>query len=96
MTPADCIRAALPDADDALCHHIIWGRTPFPFEKLSARDFYKAASGFKRANDNGLRLCDHCHNVATADKWTCRPCYDALHQPHPDRLALTSKPQGDE
>lgn len=98
MTPADCIRAAIPDADDALCDHIVWGRTPFPFTKLSARDFYKAASRFKRAEANGRRLCDWCDNLAV-DGWNCQACNDALSQPHPDSvraLALTSDHRGGE
>lgn len=83
MTPADCIRAAIPEADDALCDHIVWGRTPFPFAKLSARDFYRAASRFKRAQDRGVRLCDFCDNIAI-DGWNCNACNEALSQPHPD------------
>jgi hypothetical protein len=77
MTAADCIRAAIPGADDALCEHIVWGRTPFPFTKLSVRDLYRAASRFKRAQDHGLRLCDWCDNIA-ADGWNCQACIDAL------------------
>lgn len=87
MTPADCIRAAIPDASDELCGHIIWGRTPYPFMKLTARDFYRAASRFKRAGDHGIRLCDFCDNVAI-DGWNCQPCNDAL--------AHARSPQGSE
>jgi len=83
MTPADCIRAAIPGASDDLCEHIVWGRTPFPFAKLSARDFYKAASRFRRAADHGIKLCDLCDNIAV-DGWTCQACTDALSQPHPN------------
>jgi hypothetical protein len=87
MTPADCIRAAIPGADDALCDHIVWGRTPFPFTKLSARDFYRAARCFKRAQDHGISLCDFCDNIAV-NKFCCKACDDALHQPHPDSAVL--------
>jgi hypothetical protein len=81
MTPEDCIRAAIPDADEALCDHIIWGRTPFPFKKLSGRDFYRAASRFRRAEANGIRLCDFCDNIAI-DGWNCQSCINALAQSH--------------
>lgn len=77
MTPADCVRAAIPDADESLIGHIIWGRTPYPFMKLTARDFYKAASRFKRAGEHGIRLCDFCDNIAV-DGWNCQSCNDAL------------------
>ena len=77
MTPADCVRGAIPDANDELCHFIVWGRTPFPFAKLTARDFYKAASRFKRAEANGVRLCDFCDSLAI-DGWNCKSCKAAL------------------
>lgn len=83
MTPADCIRAAIPGASDETCQHIVWGRTPFPFKKLTARDFYKAASRLQRASNNGLRLCDWCDNIAV-DGWCCKACNDVLSGPHPD------------
>lgn len=73
MTPADCIRAAIPGANDELVHHIVWGRTPYPFMKLSARDFYKAASRLRRAEAKGIRLCDFCDNIAV-DGWNCQAC----------------------
>ena len=78
MTPVDCIRKAIPDADDALCEHIVWGRTPFPFDKIEARGFYKAASRFKRAQAKGIRLCDWCDNIAV-DNFNCEKCNAALH-----------------
>lgn len=77
MTPADCIRAAIPDADDALCHYIVWNRTPFPMGRVSARDFYRAASAFKRAGAKGIRLCETCHNIAV-DDWNCASCNKIL------------------
>jgi len=78
MTPFDCIRAAIPEASDALCDHIMWGRTPFPFAKLGAREFYKAASRYQRAASNNIRLCDFCDRLADHDRWTCAPCGAAL------------------
>lgn len=86
MTPADCVRGAIPSASDSLCDHIVWGRTPFPFTKLTARDFYKAASRYQRAAVRGIRLCDWCDNIAV-DEWTCQACNDALRRLHPDDVA---------
>jgi len=77
MTPVDCIRAAIPDADDVLCDHIAWGRTPFPVGMPTARDFYKAASRWKRAQEHGIQLCDFCDNIAV-DGFYCQACIDAL------------------
>ena len=74
MTFAQIIRAAIPDADAAICDHILWGRTPYPFTKLTARDIYKAAYRFKRASDHGKQLCDFCDNLALPDAWTCKTC----------------------
>ena len=75
---ADVIRAAIPDADQDLCDHILWGRTAYPFEKLSAQKLYKAADRFRRANANGLRLCEFCDGLAMDGKWACEPCDLAL------------------
>jgi hypothetical protein len=80
LTTADCVRAAIPDASDDLCNHIIWGRTPYPFMKLTARDFYKAASRWRRAAEHGIRLCDFCDRLAAGDSWTCNPCGDGLRE----------------
>lgn len=77
MTPADFIRAAIPTASDSLCDHIMWGRTPYPFTRLGARDFYKAASRYHRAAMNGIRLCDFCDKPAV-DGWNCQSCLDGL------------------
>jgi hypothetical protein len=84
LTTTDCVRAAIPDASDELCHYIIWGRTPYPFIKLTARDFYKAASGWRRAFANKIQLCDFCDRPAV-DGWTCQPCREALALPNGDR-----------
>lgn len=79
MNAAQIIRAAIPDADDATVEHVIWGRSPWPFVRPAAQHLYKAASGFKRATDKGIRLCDHCEAPAAANDWECRKCYDARH-----------------
>lgn len=78
LTTSDVIRAAIPDADDALCSHILWGRTPYPMGTITARGLYKAASGFARAGANNRRLCDHCHREALSGKWECQRCQDVL------------------
>jgi hypothetical protein len=79
MTPAEIIRKAIPTADDATCDHVLWGRTPFPAGRITARTLYRAANRLKRASANGRRLCDWCDNLAV-DGWTCKACNDALHR----------------
>jgi hypothetical protein len=44
MTPAQIIRAAIPEADEVLCDHILWGRTPFPMGAITAQSLFKAAN----------------------------------------------------
>lgn len=75
-TPSDIIRAAIPGASDDVCQHVLWGRTPFPFKKLTARDIYKAASGYIRSARRGTYLCDHCHRIADYDIYECVGCHD--------------------
>jgi hypothetical protein len=77
-TYADIIRAAIPGADPALCEHILWGRTPFPVGRVTARDLYRAASAWKRAAEHGIVLCEFCHRIARAGKFTCQKCEDAF------------------
>lgn len=76
----DIVRAAIPGADDGLCSHIAWGRTPYPFAPLQAKDFYRAASAYRRAKEHGLTLCEHCHRIAEPGQWECKRCGDALRQ----------------
>ncbi len=78
MEAQEIIRAAILGAGDEICQHILWGRTPFPFAVVTAQALYKAASGFHRANTNGIQLCDHCHNPAMENKWMCKQCAGAL------------------
>ena len=77
MNAEDIIRAAIPDATDGLCDHVLWGRTPFPFGRLSVRDIYKAASSYRRANEHGLVLCDFCHRVVDSGN-VCQTCREGL------------------
>lgn len=75
------IKAGFPAATAADVDHIVWGRTPYPFAKLGLRDFYKAASRYRRACDNGLRLCDMCDRLAMLGDWVCAGCDAALKAP---------------
>ena len=68
------VQAAIPGADESLCDHILWERTPFPCGPVSARKLYRAASRFRRANANKIRLCDHCENKAQSGKYMCSRC----------------------
>jgi len=83
MTFADVIRSAVPGADASECEHILWGMTPYPCGPVSARDLYKAASRYKRAGANGIRLCDCCSNKAADEyEYYCKPCGDVLRGGH--------------
>lgn len=73
MTPQQIIRGAIPQADEAICEHILWGRTPFPFAKVTAREIYKAADRFRRAGAHGIHLCEFCDRPAV-DGWNCEKC----------------------
>lgn len=78
MQAIEIVRAAIPDADESLASHILWGRTPFPFTKVTAKDLYRAASSFARAGANGRRLCDWCHREAEKGEWVCASCRAGL------------------
>ena len=78
MTFAEVIRAAIPNADEATLDHVLWGRTPFPMGKVTARSLYKAASAFRRACEHGVQLCDFCDRPAVKGCWTCERCAAAL------------------
>lgn len=75
--PSDIIRKAIPAAPPEVVDFVLWERTPFPFARLTARDLYKAASGYRRACEHGIRLCDHCHRPAVRD-YECARCGEAL------------------
>lgn len=78
MQIAQIIRAAIPDASDDDCDHVLWGRTAYPFKKLTAKDIFRAASGWRRAGSKGVALCDFCNRVA-AKNFVCERCNAALH-----------------
>ncbi len=77
-TSVEIVRAAIPGADERLCDHILWGRTPFPIGGITAKSLFRAASAFRRAHEHGFQLCDHCHNPAEPGKFECRRCRAAL------------------
>lgn len=78
MTPNEIVRTAIPNASDGLVDHILWGRTSFPFTKINAKMLYKSATGFKRATDNKLTLCDMCDNIAITGKYICTKCLTSI------------------
>lgn len=79
MTYAEVILAAIPGAEHDVVEHILWGRTPYPMGRVTARSLYKAASGWRRACANGIALCDHCERHAVT-RFECQFCHDVLHQ----------------
>lgn len=78
MTGAEIVRAAIPGASSGLCEHILWGRTPFPCGTVTARDLYRAASGFHRAMVKKVQLCDFCERTVEDDAYLCGRCANAL------------------
>lgn len=79
MTFEQVIRAAMPDADAATIEHILWGRTPFPMGQVTAQTLYRAASQWRRAMQNGLRLCDYCDKVVSDPReFQCQHHTDVL------------------
>ena len=73
-TAAEIVRAAIPDATDATCEHVLWGMTPFPVGCVLPKQIFRAASRLRRAEANGVRLCEHCDQRAMPDEWYCRDC----------------------
>ena len=80
MNALRIVRAAIPDADEVLVSHILWGRTAYPFcgPEDFARKLYRAASRWRRAAAHKLRLCELCDNVALHGDWTCVDCNAAM------------------
>lgn len=70
MTIDDVIKAAIPDVDAMTAKYILWSRTPYPFD-LNAKMLYQAASTYRRARANKIRLCDHCSNRAADGRFEC-------------------------
>lgn len=84
-TFAEVIRAAFPGANAEDLEYVLWERTPYPMGKVSARSLYKAASGFRRACDHGLRLCELCDRLAAHGRWTCERCQSSLSALNPPK-----------
>ena len=78
MNAFEVVQKAIPDATKSIADHILWGMTPFPMGAVSVRSIYKAAARFKRAEANGIRLCDCCDNKAMPNGYYCQPCHDCL------------------
>jgi len=78
MSPYQIVQTALPDAPGWLVNDVIWSRTPFPIGKVTARQFWKAANGLRRAQEHGLVLCEMCHRVAVPGDYLCGRCRDAM------------------
>lgn len=74
MTAADIIRAAVPDADEMTCEHVLWGMTPYPCGPVTPQELYQAASRYRRAKAAGRVLCECCHNQATPGQFMCGKC----------------------
>jgi len=73
-TIGDVISAGFPNATHDDMEDILWGRTPFPFTKVTAKELYKVSFQFYRASKNGLRLCDFCNDVALPNDTLCHRC----------------------
>ena len=96
MEIQEIIKNAIPGATDEICEFVLWARTPFPCGGITAKELYQSASRFKRATNNGLRLCDMCDRIAMPKRCVCRKCDDALRTP-PEAtqypLSLTQMPR---
>ena len=77
-TAAEIVRAAIPDASEADCEHVLWGMTPFPFGRVFPKEIFRAASRLRRAGANGVRLCEHCDQQSSPDDRVCEKCAAAL------------------
>jgi hypothetical protein len=78
MTYAEVIRLCIPDADDRLCEHILWGRTPFPMRKVTGMSLYRAAWRWERARQFGITVCEMCDHEAESGEKLCLLCKTAL------------------
>lgn len=78
MMPSEIIQKTIPGISEEMIDYIIWCRTPHPFKALTAREVYKAADRWRRAQDHGIFLCEFCNNEARHDDWVCSKCERAL------------------
>lgn len=79
MNALQIVRAAIPGADESTADAILWGRTPYPFAPVTARDLYRAADRLQRATVRGFALCEFCDRRATRGS-LCADCDRALHR----------------
>jgi hypothetical protein len=58
--------------------YIFWQRTSFPFNKITAKEFYKSCYREFRCRRNNTRLCDFCSRVAMNGDCVCERCCEIL------------------
>lgn len=82
MNALTIVRKAIPEATTEVAEFIVWNRTTYPFEGLTARDIYKAADRWHRAHRNQKKLCTFCDRLAMPGRsQICERCRNALTQP---------------
>ncbi len=93
-TAAEIVRAAIPDATEATCEHVLWGMTPFPCGSVFPKQIFRAASRLRRAEANGVRLCDHCDQMAMLGEWLCTGCDAGLRAARREYETQNKEPSG--
>jgi len=78
MNTLQIVRAAIPGADAGLADHVLWGMTCHPFGSVTPRDLYRAADRLRRAEANGIALCQFCDAITEPNGIACRRCESAL------------------
>ena len=58
--------------------NILWQRLPYPFKKITAKDFYKACYRDFRCVKNNIQLCDFCSRIAMENDCVCENCEKIL------------------
>lgn len=97
MNAAAIIKAAIPGACSGTIDYIVWSRTAYPF-KMTPRSLYRAASGWRRANEKGHRLCEFCDNLCAPEEYecaACRACLAEARRIRPEFLTNVSKGKND-
>lgn len=79
VTALEIVRGAIPGASLEEADHVLWARTPYPCGRITAQGLYRAASAWRRAAANGIKLCDWCHNKAEPQSsCLCDGCREVL------------------
>jgi len=65
-------------SDDIDPEFILWQRTPFPFNTITAKEFYRTCCRELRCRKNNIHLCDFCNRIATNESCTCEYCEKIL------------------